>query len=200
MMSITEMKKRLRERFRDDYGIQWSDTLLDEILSEAQREYALYSGLLVGKCDIVTIDSPVLSLPENFIQAIKLTTPSGEDIPFISYRTLIERYGDFRKIKGNRVEYCCLNFDGFGKLRLFPQVPNLTFVGTLYYKRLPLESETIITNVEAIEQYAMFLMYQFTGKKLANNCYSSFMEAIHREQRHKSVFGSKKVLRKGVYY
>lgn len=194
------MKKRLRKTFRDDYGIQWSDALLDEILYESQREYALYSGGLVGQFDIVSTGSPVLSLPEDFFQAIEVISIDGKDIPIVSFRKLAEDYGDFREDKGEEAKYCYFNFDSFGKFRIYPQVPSGTKVGTLYYKRLPRVAEWVCRNSVAIEQYALFLMYQFTGKSMAQNCYSAFMDAIHREQDQMVGFGSKKVIRKGVYY
>lgn len=192
------MKKRLRKTFRDDYGIQWSDALLDEILYEAQREYTLYSGGLVGRFDIVSTDSPVLSLPEDFFQAIEVLSVDGKDLPIISYRKLAEEHGDFREDKGELVKYCCFNFDSFGKFRIYPQVPAGTKVGTLYYKRFPVDGEWVCNNSVAIEQYALFMMYQFTGKKMAQNCYTAFLDAIYSEE--KLGFGSKKVVRKGVYY
>lgn len=194
------MKKRLRETFRDEYGIQWSDALLDEILYEAQREYALNSGGLVGRYEIIATGSPVLSLPEDFFQAIEIISVDGTPIPIVSFRKLAEDHGDFREDKGSEAQYCCFNFDSFGKFRLYPQVPSGTKVGTLYYKRFPKADEWVCRNSVAIEQYALFLMYQFTGKNMAQNCYSAFIDAIHREQDQMVGFGSKNVIRKGVYY
>jgi hypothetical protein len=200
MLSMAELKNRLRKNFRDEHKIQWSDALLDEILYEAQREYALYSGGLVGRYDVVSSGSPVLSLPEDFFQAIKITSPDGKDIPIISYRRLAEKYGDFRKDKGSEAKFCCFNFDSFGKFRMYPVLPEGTVAGTLFYKRLPHSGEWTAVNTNAIEHYAMFMMYQFTGKAMAQNSFAAFMDAIYKEQKQSLAFGGKQIVRKGVYY
>lgn len=196
----TELKDRLRKAFRDDYEIQWSDALLDDILDEAQREYALYSGGLVGKHDVVTVDNPIQSLPEDFFQIIQVTAPDGSDIPVVSYRELAEKYGDFRKDTGSKARFFCFNFDSFGKFRIYPQLPQNTFAGTIIYKRIPNAEEWNVLNTTAIEHYAMFLMYQFTGKAMAQNCFDAFMDCIYREQKQKLSAGSKKIVRTGVYF
>jgi hypothetical protein len=199
-ISMADLKNRLRKNFRDDYKIQWSEALLDEILYEAQREYALYSGGLVGRHDAVSSGSPVLSLPEDFFQIISATDPEGNNIPVVSYRKLAENYGDFRKDKGNKVKAFCFNFDSFGKFRIYPQLPEGTFAGTIYYKRLPREGEWAAVNAAAVEQYALFLMYQFTGKSMAQNCFAAFMDAIYKEQKQQLDAGSKNIVRTGVYF
>lgn len=199
-VSIADLKKRLRKNFRDDYKIQWSDDLLDEILHEAQREYALYSGGLTGTHKVVTVNSPVQTLPEDFFQIISVTGPDGRDIPVVSYRGLAENHGDFRKDKGNKAKAFCFNFDSFGKFRIYPQLPEGTFAGTICYKRLPKEGEWLSLNAVAIEQYCLFLMYQFTGKPMAQNCFSAFMDAIYKEQKQKLAFGGKTIPRTGVYF
>lgn len=200
MITMDEMKKRLRKAFRDDHHIQWSDALLDEILYEAQREYALYSGGFTGRYDVFAGDSPVLMMPDDFYQAISVIDADGHAIPIISYRRLAEDHGDFRKHTGNTPEAFCFNFDPFGKFRIYPQLPAGTFAGTVYYKRLPKENEWSACNPEAVEQYARFMMYQFTGKAMAQNSFNAFLEAIYKEQKQKLAFGSKKIARTGVYY
>lgn len=199
-ISMADLKNRLRKNFRDDYKIQWSEALLDEILYEAQREYALYSGGLVGRYDAVSSGSPVLSLPEDFFQIISATDPDGNNIPVVSYRKLAENHGDFRKDKGNKIKAFCFNFDSFGKFRIYPQLPEGTFAGTIYYKRLPKDGEWAVVNAAAVEQYALFLMYQFTGKSMAKNCFAAFMDAIYKEQKQQLDAGSKNIVRTGVYF
>ena len=199
-ISMNDLKNKLRKTFRDEQSIQWSDALLDEILFEAQREYALYSGGLAGSCEIYAADTPVLYLPEDFFEIIEILGDDGRNIPVISYRRLAEIHGDFRNDKGSKAEYCCLNFDSFGKFRIYPQLPDKTFVGTLIYKRIPLKNEWIGYNSCAIEQHALFQMYQFTGKAMAQNCYQAFLDEIYREKKTGVASGSKTVVRSGVYY
>lgn len=199
-VSTSDLKNKLRNNFRDEHKIQWSDELLDEILCEAQREYALYSGSFVGRVDVVTADSPVLTLPEDFFQVVQVISPKGENIPLASYRYLAERYGDFRSHKGKEAKFFCFNFDTFGKYRIYPQLPAGTFAGTIIYKRLPSNDEWMAVNSNAIEQYALFQMYQFTNNKLAKNCFDAFIDEINREQHGKLNPGSKKISRTGVYF
>lgn len=199
-ISMTELKERLRKAFRDEHKIQWSDALLEEILFEAQREYALYSGGSTGKFDVFSGDSPVLSMPEDFFQATQIISPEGKALPIVSYRELAEEYGDFRKDKGSFAKAFCFNFDTFGKFRIYPQLPPDTFAGTVIYKRLPVVWDPDMKNSTAVEHYAMFLMYQFTGKALAQNAFAAFMDAIYKEQKQKLSSGSKQIARKGVFF
>lgn len=200
MLSMNELKKRLRKTFRDEHKIQWSDALLDEILYEAQREYALYSGELTGRHEVLTVNSAIQSLPEDFFQVIQVIGKDGKNIPIVSYRHLAEKYGDFRKDRGDAPKAFCFNFDSFGKFRIYPELPEGTFAGTIVYRRVPRDGEWCAKNSAAIEQYAMFQMYQFTGKKQAQNCFSAFMNEVYREQRTRLESGSKKIVRTGVYY
>ena len=199
-IGMTELKERLRKAFRDEHKIQWSDALLEEILFEAQREYALYSGGLTGKIDVFSGDSPVLSMPEDFFQVTQVISPEGKALPLVSYRELAEEYGDFRKDKGSMAKAFCFNFDSFGKFRIYPQLPSGTFAGTVIYKRLPVKWEQGINNSVAVEHYAMFLMYQFTGKSTAQTSFAAFMDAIHKEQKQKLSSGSKQITRRGVFF
>lgn len=194
------LKYRLRKTFGDDYGIQWSDAILNDILVEAQREYALYSGALTGQVEISAGQSPVQSLPDDFVKIIRIISNDGDEIPVVSYRKLIEDYGDFRKRKGNKAESICLNFDGFGKFRIFPVLPAGTAVGKIIYSRLPNDKLLEVKNISALEQYALFQMFQFTGKAQAQNCYISFIKQIERENKLRVGTGSKYISRKGVYF
>lgn len=199
--SITDdLKKKLRKSFGDGYGVQWSDSLLDDILCEAQREYALFSGSLVGRYEIVTAKSPALPLPEDFFQAIQVIDPDGKDIPIVSYRSLAERYGDFRKRTGGEATAVCFNFDNFGSFRVYPQLPAGTVVGTIVYKRLPNASDWSGIDTTAILHYALFLMYQFTGKSVAKNHYAAFLDAVNFEQKNRLDSGSKTIIRTGTHF
>jgi hypothetical protein len=198
--TMTDLKNKLRRTFRDEYKIQWSDKLLDDILFEAQREYALFSENLVGEYRIVSTASPVINLPEDFFQIKRVVSADGRNIDIVSYRYLAEKYGDFRKAKGDRVKYACCNFDGFGKMRIFPQVPENIFVGTVIYNRCPQFGEWDGKNADAIEKYALFQMCQFTGKKQALNYYNEFIDIINRQKRNNLAFGNKNIERTGAFY
>jgi hypothetical protein len=199
-ISLTELKKRLRYNFRDNYNIQWSDELLDDIIYEAQREYAIFSEGLVARHNVTATDSVVQSMPDDFFKVIRIIGADGREIPVVSYRKLAEDYGDFRQKKGDKAEYICFNFDGFGKFRIFPHLPENTFVGTVYYKRLPQKEDLQIQDYAAIEQHALFQMYQFTGKKQALLCYNEFLRIVNCQQKNKLNTGKKIIARSGVYY
>jgi hypothetical protein len=198
--TMTDLKNKLRRTFRDEYKIQWSDKLLDDILFEAQREYALFAETLTGEYKVISTASAVQTLPEDFFKVKRVISPDGKDIPIVSYRQLVDEYGDFRKIKGNQVKYFCFNFDGFGKMRIFPQVPADIFVGTIFYTRCPQYGEWDGKNADAIEKYALFQMCQFTGKKQAQNYYNDFIDIINSHDKNNLAFGNKNIERTGVFY
>jgi hypothetical protein len=198
--TMNELKNRLRNTFHDEYKIQWSEELLDEILYEAQREYVFYSGGLTGKHKVFTATAPVLNMPEDFYQVISVISPDGQDIPIVSYKKLVEDYGDFRSARGDKAKFCCFDFDTQGKFRLYPQLPAGAFAGTVTYKRFPAANEWAAKNSRAIELYAMFLMFQFTGKAQAQNCFNMFIGEIYLEQQQKLEAGRKNIVRTGVYF
>lgn len=199
-ISMDELKDKLRRVFRDEYKIQWSDELLDGILFEAQREYIIYSADLIAQHEIIASKSAAITLPEDFFQIVKVLDPNGNNIPIVSYRYLAEMYGDFRKKQGDKIKYLCFNFDGLGKCRTYPQIPEGTVIGTIYYKRIPAYGEWLGFNATAIEKYALFQMYQFLGKKQAQNEYESFINIINRNQRNSLSVGGKNIKRIGVYF
>lgn len=201
MKKFTELKKRLRKNFRDDQSIQWSDELLDDILLEAVREYTLYSGKATKKILLLTSNSNgVCALPEDFYQIIAVYDEDGNNIPIVSYRNLVEKYGDFRQKKGDKPECLCFNFESFGKARVHPALHKNTAVGTILYRVIPDGSQDIDINETALEHHAMFQMYQFTGNTLAQNRFKLFLDAVYQEQRQSVSSGTKSVLRSGVYF
>jgi hypothetical protein len=201
MKKFTELKKRLRKNFRDDQSIQWSDELLDDILLEAVREYTLYSGKATKKILLLTSNSNgVCALPEDFYQIIAVYDENGSNIPIVSYRNLVEKYGDFRQKKGDKPECLCFNFESFGKARVYPALNKNTAVGTILYRVIPDGSQDIDINETALEHHAMFQMYQFTGNTLAQNRFKLFLDAVYQEQRQSVSSGTKSVLRSGVYF
>lgn len=196
---LSILKTRLRKVFGDDHGIQWSDSLLDEILKEAYREYALYSGGLVGQYEIVPTGAAVYKLPDDFYKVVMVSDVDGREIPVVSYRRLLEEYGDFRGIKGDRLKSICLNFDNFGEFRIFPILPVGSCVGRIYYNRLPDKPEGV-KNLSAIEAHCLFQMYQFTGKAQAQNSYNEFIDLISSDERNRLFNGRTNIRRSGVYY
>lgn len=198
--TVIDLKKRLRNTFGDTYKIQWSDALLDKIIIEAQREYALHTGGLVGRYKLSAGLSPVQNLPQDFFKIIRALDTNGKEIPIVSYRKLASDYGDFRKIIGDKVKSICCNFDGFGKIRIFPILPENTPIGELIYKRLPKDNILEVRNIFAIEQHALFQMFQFTGKSQAKNCYLAFIEQVNRDKSKNLSNGSKNIQRTGVYF
>jgi hypothetical protein len=194
------LKERLRKAAGDSFGVQWSDALLDKIILESQREYVFFTGGLVGEAKLIAGKSPVQSLPDDFFKIIRAFTPDGKTIPITSYRKLADDYGNFLDIKGLKVESLCFNFSDFGKYRTFPAVPEGTVIGTLIYSRVPSEKHLEVKNLYAVEQYALFMMFQLTGKPQAENYYLSFLQQVNKEQSEGIGHGSKHIQRTGVYY
>ena len=201
MRDFTDLKKRLRKNFRDDHNIQWSDELLDDILFEAVREYALYSGKATSQTLLFATNSNgVCALPEDFYQVLAVYDKDGNNIPVVSYRNLVEKYGDFRQKKGDKAECLCFDFESHGKARIYPALNEGDIVGTVLYRVIPDGSQDIDINITALEHHAMFQMYQFTGNALAQNRFNMFLNAVYQEQRQNVASGNKSVLRSGVYF
>lgn len=195
-----DLKKRLRAAFNDDFGTQWSDDVLSVILTESQREYALLSGCLVGETPLISSAGAVQRMPKDFISVIRIEDVSGREIPLVSYRKLADRYGDFRKQQGNDIRAVVMNFDGFGKYRVFPALSGEKSSGRIFYSRLPNNAVMEVRNTRAVEYYALFLMYQFAGKPQAQVSYSAFMNEVNRERREALGISGKHIPRTGVYY
>lgn len=197
---VIALKKRLRNAFRDDFATQWSDALLNRIIVEAQREYALYSGRLLGKVELTANGSAVQKLPEDFIQVVKIIDASGKILPVVSYRYLAERHGDFRDTAGTKPLYGCFNFEDFGSFRIYPILPAGTPIGTLIYKRLPSDTVFEVKDMDAVEQYALYQMYQFTGKKQASVCYADFESQVNRYDQLSLSSGNITIQRTGNFF
>lgn len=179
--NIEEMRSRLRKVFRDDNAIQWSDSLLDEIIHEAQREYIFYSRNLIGMVDIVSGKTPVIKCPDDFLSVVRITDDLSRNVEVVSFRRLAMLYGDFRKVTGNVVKAVCFDFDSDGFMRIFPQVPQSIYVGRMYYRRLPDEKKFEHLNFQAVEAYSLYLMFMLTGKQQASVWHSKFMKLVNEE-------------------
>jgi hypothetical protein len=202
MQSITVklLKEKLRKTFRDDFGIQWNDALLDEIIFEAQREYALHSGCLQGECDCVVNINGLFLLPEDFFQAIRIMDTSGRVIPIESYRVLVDKHGDFRAIRGDKARAVCFDFDSLKFMRVFPVLPDGAEIGKLFYKRLPHPGKFEVKNTSAVEQHALYQMFLFAGKQQAQVAYQSFLEMVYRDQTKKISSNNNSIARTGSFY
>lgn len=199
-LEVKLLKEKLRKTFRDDFGIQWDDALLDDIISEAQREYALHSGCLLGECECVISHSGLCVLPQDFFQVIRIIDKNGNVIPIESYRVLAEKYDDFRNVHGDKPRAVCFDFDSLEYMRVFPALPNNTLVGKLFYKRLPQKGKFEIKNISAIEQHALYQMFLFAGKNQAQVAYQSFLKMVNRDQKLKISSNNKNITRTGIFY
>lgn len=197
---IQDLKKRLRRTARDVYQIQWNDALLDEIINEAQREYALYSGCLTGRTELVSDGRESADLPADFIRVLKVFNPEKKEIPIKSFRQLAREYGDFRKISGVVARCAVFDFDGHKKYRIFPVLPAGMKIGTMYYERLPQTNILEVKNIEAVEAYALYMMFLMTGKDLANVWYDKFMKLVRKDNSAFYIPGIQHGYRTGRFY
>lgn len=197
---IEDLKMRLRRTFRDDYNIQWSDSLLDEIIDEAQREYALYSGTLHGTMQIVAGKSAVLDCPDDFIRVVRVFGTDGKDLPIVSYRELARRYGDFRKKTADNIKCLVFDFDGHKKFRIFPQLPEGRSVGIMHYERLPGNGVLEVENIDAVEAYALYMMFLMTGKDLAGVWYEKFITLVNKDISAFNIAGNSQAIRSGRFF
>jgi hypothetical protein len=198
--TVKLLKQKLRTNLRDYYAVQWSDELLDWIIFEAQREYALYSGSLRGEYICQVGDDSLCKLPEDFFQVIRIIDMQGRVIPVESYRVLADKHGKFIDRKGDTLQSVCLDFDSLKSLRTYPVLPAGSTVGKLYYKRLPKKGVFEVNNLEAIEQHALYQMYQFIGKNQSQVAFGNFLSLVHKEQQLEIASGNSNMRRTGVYY
>lgn len=199
--NIDDLKKRLRSVFRDDHKIQWSDSLMDEIIFEAQREYSLYSGELLGTADIVSQENSVINCPDDFIKIVRVVDKFGRDFPVVSYKRLASEYGDFRKVPGDERALCLVfDFDSHGRYRIFPKIKPGKYVGKMYYQRLPKENTSEIKNIDAVEAFALYMMFLFTGKDQAQAYYDRFMKLVNKDIASPYRAGNSFSVRSGRFY
>lgn len=179
--NIEYLKNRLRLAFRDDYNIQWSDALLDEIIFESQREYCLYSGRLLGTVDIVSKERPILDCPDDFIKVVQAFDNTGKVLPIISFRRLAAIYGDFRTQTGNTAKFLVFDFDDHKKYRIFPHIPAGIKVGEMHYQRLPQDEKIEVSNFTAVEAHCLYMMFLMVGKDIAAVWYNKFLELVNKD-------------------
>jgi len=180
--AFTSIRELVRKSIRDLLGLVWDDTALDYAINEAQREYAILSGSLVGSVPVHSSEDGVFSLPDDFLAPVKFIDTKGFEVPFYSWRNIHDKYPDFRKQTGDFLQAIITDFDGGGKLRLFPVLPvSLTPVGTLFYQRLPQKDKVETNNVRAIELYSLFQAFMIDGNPSASVYYNQFVQAVNQE-------------------
>ena len=69
--SFSKLRNKIRSAIRDTYGLLWDDPALDRIINEAQREYSLLAGSLIGKVDAIATEDGVCACPADFIEPVK---------------------------------------------------------------------------------------------------------------------------------
>lgn len=195
------IRELVRKSIRDLLGLVWDDTALDYAINEAQREYAILSGSLVGSVSVHSSESGVFSLPDDYLAPVKFIDNKGYEVPFYSWRNIHDKYPDFRKQKGAFVQAIITDFDGYGKLRLFPILPvSLTPVGKLYYQRLPKKDIIETKNVRAIELHSLFQAFMIDGNPSASVYYNQFAQAVNEESAVQRGMKTKSRLRRGRFF
>lgn len=194
------LRHELRMNVRDEYGIQWSDTALDIIINDAQREYSFYAQNLVGECEIKSSDLSVIQLPEDFISPIKIIDTKGREIPIVSWRELVKEYDDFRKVKGEKVQYCCFDFNGSRYMRIFPIIPADLLIGTLLYTRFSAQDKLEVKNTDALKEHCLFQMAFVTSNNKYSEHYNNFIRLIDTENRSNHTLNVRKKHRCPVWY
>ena len=220
--SYRDLRERIRRVLRDAHGLLWDDAGLDGVIDEAQREYVLCSGTLsrevrvleqsasasvasleraerLGNAEIFAVDG-VFECPEDYIEPVKFVLPRGEEVPFYSWGYVSELYPDFRKVRGDEVRGIIPDFDGYGKLRLFPVIPAGVFAGNLIYKCYPRNGEVCTTNFEAVAQHCLYQMFLLTDGEAAVYHYKRFQELVNREQSERRGIAVRKDTRRGRFF
>ena len=197
----SSLRERIRKSIRDTYGLLWPDDALDEIIGEARREYSLESGAFTALTTPVMPNSGgVLSAPGDFFCAQKFFDMSEREVPFVSWRRLHQANGyDFRRITGKYLKAVCFDFDGYGRYRLFPLLPEGEPAGRLLYKRICTEEEST-RNPDAIEAHCLYQMNLLTGKSGTAAYYEMFRKAVNRERSSQQTMNNRGRSRIGVYF
>lgn len=198
--AFSEIRNRLRREIRDDAGTLFTDSKLDEIINESQREYSLYGETLTGEYPVETNESGIYKVPNDFIRPLSFVNARGTELEQVSWEYLDERYPDFRKIEGSEPEYICFDFDGFGEFRLFPKTEAGKPAGTLHYVRLAHSDVLEGSNLSAVLNHALFQVFYLTGKSGAAEYYRRFREEADDEIRSSQTLRNRVRKVGGVYY
>lgn len=179
--AFSEIRGKVRKAIRDALGLLFADAEIDDMINEAQREYALCSGALVGEMAVTAPEQHVFTAPADFFGPVKFIGRDGFEKPFFSWKYLHDRFPDFRTVTGTELRGIVTDFDGFGKFRLFPALPAGSAAGTFFYKRLP-EADTIETaNGEALQNHCLYQAFLLAGNDAAAIWYDRFNAAVKAE-------------------
>ena len=200
VLSYSGVRDRVRLMVRDGHALLLDDTMLDELIDESQREYALLSGSLTGEAEVSDSGSGVWDCPHDWISSIRFTGIDGLDVPFYSWKNLHDKFGDFREITGDHVQCVIPDFDGFGKIRMFPKSREPKIAGKIYYKRIPAKGKFEVTNIEAVVQYVLYLISTLTGKNTALAYYKKFLELVNHEGNQLRGIGASRRIRRGRFF
>lgn len=199
--AFAPLREIVRKSIRDLLGLVWDDTALDYAINEAQREYAVLSGSLLAKVSVHATESGVFSLPDNFLVPVKFLDVKGYEVPFYSWKNIHDKYPDFRRVTGTELHAIITDFDGYGKIRLFPRIPvSMNPVGTLYYQRLPKQNVIETKNVRAIELHSLFQAFLIDANPSASVYYNQFVQAVNEESSIQRGMKAKSSIRRGRFF
>lgn len=194
-----EIRNRVRRSLRDEYGLLWSDTELDEMIDEAQREYALYSGALTGSFELIS-SGAIMAMPADFIAPLRCFDPDGIELPIVSWKMLHARHADFRSITGTRCESICFDFYGFGRFRIFPLVPDGTACGRILYSRLPAAGTIEVRDQDALESHVLFQASMFSDLGSAGKYWDDFIKSATAVRGGNLTTNNKPKARRGRFF
>jgi len=198
--SFSKLRNKIRSAIRDTYGLLWDDTALDKIINEAQREYSILAGSLIGTVDAIAEYEGVCACPADYIEPVKFIGVDNTEKPIFSWRYLDDLYPDFRSMTGTELKGIVTDFDGFGKYRMFPKLPPGTEAGKFYYKRLAAEDVIETMNDDAIEQHCLFQVFLLTGKSATADYYDRFISAVNGESANLRGLKTNSRIRRGRFF
>lgn len=179
--AFSSIREKVRKAIRDSLGLLFADAEIDDMINEAQREYALCSGSLIGEMTVTTPERNVFSAPQDFFEPVKFIGADGLEKPFFSWKYLHDRYPDFRTVPGSELRGIVTDFDGFGRFRLFPALLSGSAAGTFFYHRLPAKDKIETANNEAIENHCLYQAFLLAGNGAAGIWYDRFNAAVNAE-------------------
>jgi len=142
----------------------------------------------------------VFQTPDDFISPLRFLGTDRRERPFISWKRLHESYPDFRTVRGTELCGIVPDFDGFGKLRVWPWLPDGTDAGTLYYRRTAAPDKVETTNVDAVIQYCLFHVFLISANPAADVYYRRFLSAAAREDHVQRGLATNSRVRHGRFF
>lgn len=194
------IRDEVRRTIRDLYRTLRTDADMDRMIDEAQKEYALLAGSLLGEWTVEIPAGGVVSCPRDFLEPVRFLDPAGFERPLFSWRRLHELYPDFRNVSGNLPEGLVTDFDGFRKVRVFPALPEGTVAGTCVYRRMPKSDLLETDNQEAITMHVLFQLFLLDGQNTAGIFHQRFLAAVNREKTLQRSLKTRKTYRRGRFF